>query len=326
MELLDSIEPLSGVKDKLSQFQLFDKQIQGNLQKINQEVDFYNDNEDCPVCGQVLDYKHVQSILKEKYDKIKSIEKGYSKLQRQIDNTKSEVDRLESFGSEVRKRDDKIKECASSIRVLEQYMNKLAKECDYLGKVKEKSEGDEERLSHLLTERYRLGNAMQEFKDHGLYLMSANDMLKDTGIKTKIIKQYLPVMNNLVNKYLSAMESYFNFTIDENFSEVIKSRYRDEFSYDSFSEGEKMRIDLALLFTWRAVAKLKNSASTNLLILDEVFDSSLDSNGTDEFLKLLQSLGLKSNVFVISHKGDTLYEKFDNVLRFEKVQNFSKVV
>ena len=326
VELLDSIEPLSGVKDKLSQFQLFDKQIQGNLQKINQEVDFYNDNEDCPVCGQVLDYKHVQSILEEKYTKIKSIEKGYSKLQRQINNTKSEVDRLESFGSEVRERDDKIKECASSIRVLEQYMNKLAKECDYLGKVKDKSEGDEERLSHLLTERYRLGIAMQEFKDRGLYLMSANDMLKDTGIKTKIIKQYLPVMNNLVNKYLSAMESYFNFTIDENFSEVIKSRYRDEFSYDSFSEGEKMRIDLALLFTWRAVAKLKNSASTNLLILDEVFDSSLDSNGTDEFLKLLQSLGLKSNVFVISHKGDTLYEKFDNVLRFEKVQNFSKVV
>ena len=179
---------------------------------------------------------------------------------------------------------------------------------------------------HLLTERYRLGEAIQEFKTHGLYLMCASEMLKDTGIKTKIIKQYLPVMNNLVNKYLTAMDSYFNFTIDENFNEIIKSRYRDVFSYDSFSEGEKMRIDLALLFTWRAVAKMKNSASTNLLILDEVFDSSLDTNGTDEFLKLLQSLGLKSNVFVISHKGDTLYEKFDNVLKFEKVQNFSRVV
>ena len=325
-ELLDAIEPLSGVSDKLSKMQLFDGQIQNNLRKVNQEVAFFNDNEDCPVCGQVLDYRHVQEILKVKYDKIRGIEEGYTKLQSEITSTKSEVTRLEKFASGVRGHDDKIKECASSIKVIQRYMDKLLKEVDYLGKVKDKSEGDEERLSHLLTERYRLGGAIQEFKDHGLYLMSAGDMLKDTGIKTKIIKQYLPVMNNLVNKYLTAMDSYFNFTIDENFSEIIKSRFRDEFSYDSFSEGEKMRIDLALLFTWRAVAKLKNSASTNLLILDEVFDSSLDANGTDEFLKLLQSLGLKSNVFVISHKGDTLYEKFDNVIKFEKVQNFSKVM
>jgi len=325
-ELLDAIEPLSGVSNKLEQMQLYDRQIQGNIKKVNQEMDFFNDNEDCPICGQVLDYGHVQDILKSKYDRIKELQEGYTKLQGEISITQSEVDRLKKFGDGIQDHESKIKECASSVRVIERYMDKLLKEVDYLGKVKDKSEGDEERLSHLLTERYRLGGAIQEFKDHGLYLMCANDMLKDTGIKTKIIKQYLPVMNNLVNKYLTAMDSYFNFTIDENFNEVIKSRFRDEFSYDSFSEGEKMRIDLALLFTWRAVAKLKNSASTNLLILDEVFDSSLDSNGTDEFLKLLQSLGLKSNVFVISHKGDTLYEKFDNVLRFEKVQNFSKVV
>ena len=325
-ELLGTIEPLSGVSDKLSQMQLYDRQIQSNLKKINQEVDFFNDNEDCPVCGQILDHGHVQSILKVKYDKIKTIEEGYSKLQTEITNIKLEVARLEKFGIGVRDHDDKIKECANSIKVIQRYMDKLATECEYLSKVKDKSEGDEERLLHLLDERYRLGGAMQDFKDRGLYLMCASDMLKDTGIKTKIIRQYLPVMNNLVNKYLTAMDSYFNFTINENFNEIIKSRYRDEFSYDSFSEGEKMRIDLALLFTWRAVAKLKNSASTNLLILDEVFDSSLDANGTDEFLKLLQSLGLKSNVFVISHKGDTLYEKFDNVIKFEKVQNFSKVV
>jgi len=325
-ELLDAIEPLSGVSDKLSKMQLFDTQIQNNLRKVNQEVAFFNDNEDCPVCGQVLDYRHVQEILKVKYDKIRGIEEGYTKLQSEITSTKSEMTRLEKFASGVRGHDDKIKECASSIKVIQRYMDKLLKEVDYLGKVKDKSEGDQDRLTHLLTERYRLGGAMQDFKDRGLYLMCSSEMLKDTGIKTKIIKQYLPVMNNLVNKYLTAMDSYFNFTIDENFNEIIKSRFRDEFSYDSFSEGEKMRIDLALLFTWRAVAKLKNSASTNLLILDEVFDSSLDANGTDEFLKLLQSLGLKSNVFVISHKGDTLYEKFDSVIKFEKVQNFSKVV
>jgi DNA repair exonuclease SbcCD ATPase subunit len=159
-----------------------------------------------------------------------------------------------------------------------------------------------------------------------LYYETANELLKDTGIKTRIVRQYLPIMNKLINKYLSEMDSYFDFTLDEEFNEVIRSRHRDEFSYASFSEGEKMRIDLALLFTWRAVAKLKNSANTNLLVLDEVFDSSLDSTGTEEFMKLINSLDDSINVFVISHKGDTLYDRFDEVIKFEKVQNFSKVV
>jgi len=159
-----------------------------------------------------------------------------------------------------------------------------------------------------------------------LYYETANELLKDTGIKTRIVRQYLPIMNKLINKHLSAMDSYFDFTLDEEFNEVIRSRHRDEFSYASFSEGEKMRIDLALLFTWRAIAKLKNSANTNLLVLDEVFDSSLDSTGTEEFMKLINSLDDSINVFVISHKGDTLYDRFDEVIKFEKVQNFSKVV
>ena len=150
-------------------------------------------------------------------------------------------------------------------------------------------------------------------------------MLMDTGIKTKIIKQYLPIMNKLINTYLTAMEFYVNFTLNENFDETIKSRHRDEFTYASFSEGEKMRIDLALLFTWRAVAKMKNSANTNLLILDEIFDSSLDSTGTDEFLKILNTLD-GENVFVISHKQDVLVDKFRSTIKFEKLKNFSNIV
>jgi DNA repair exonuclease SbcCD ATPase subunit len=157
------------------------------------------------------------------------------------------------------------------------------------------------------------------------YYDFASTLLKDGGIKTKIIKQYLPVMNKLINKYLAAMDFFANFNINENFEEIIKSRHRDEFSYDSFSEGEKMRIDLALLFTWRQIAKLKNSTNTNLLILDEVFDSSLDTVGTDEFLKLLHSLDNDTNVFVISHKGDQLFDKFRSVIRFEKKNNFSRI-
>ena len=156
------------------------------------------------------------------------------------------------------------------------------------------------------------------------YYDVARNLLQDTGIKTKIIKQYLPIMNKLINTYLSSMDFFVNFNIDENFNETIKSRFRDDFTYANFSEGEKMRIDLALLFTWRAIAKMKNSTNTNLLILDEIFDSSLDGTGTDEFLKILNTL-TKENVFVISHKGDTMFDKFRSVIRFEKQRNFSKL-
>jgi DNA repair exonuclease SbcCD ATPase subunit len=157
------------------------------------------------------------------------------------------------------------------------------------------------------------------------YYTVSSVLLKDTGVKTSIIKYYLPKMNKLINKYLQEMDFYVNFTMDEKFSENIKSRGRENFSYASFSEGEKMRIDLALLFTWRAIAKMKNSVNTNLLILDEVFDSSLDNSGTDEFLKLLNTLG-GNNVFVISHKGEILYDKFRSVIKFDKVKNFSQIV
>ena len=156
-------------------------------------------------------------------------------------------------------------------------------------------------------------------------LSVASTILMDTGIKSKIIKQYVPIMNKLINKYLAAMDFFVQFELDENFTETIRSRFRDDFSYASFSEGEKMRIDLALLFTWRSISKIRNSASTNLLIMDEVFDSSLDSAGTDEFLKILRELTSDTNVYIISHKGDTLIDKFHNVIKFEKVKSFSRM-
>jgi len=151
-------------------------------------------------------------------------------------------------------------------------------------------------------------------------------LLHDTGIKSKIIKQYLPVMNQTIQRYLGILDFYVNFTLNETFEETIKSRYRDDFSYASFSEGEKMRIDLALMFTWREIARIKNSTNTNLLILDEVFDSSLDASGTDDFLKILNSFEIKQNIFVISHKGDVLFDKFNSIIKFEKQKNFSKMI
>jgi len=164
-----------------------------------------------------------------------------------------------------------------------------------------------------------------KLKENSYYLDAASTLLKDTGIKTRIIKQYLPVINKLVNKYLTAMDFFVSFELDEAFNEIIKSRHRDDFSYASFSEGEKQRIDLALLFTWRTIAKMKNSAATNLLLLDEVFDSSLDSNGTEFVMTLLNTIGEDVNVFVISHKGDQLLDKFKNQIKFEKYQNFSRI-
>ena len=183
---------------------------------------------------------------------------------------------------------------------------------------------DNNKLEELKSKLKGIDNSRSKLKEEHIYSDAARNMLQDSGIKTKIIKQYLPVMNKLINTYLTSMEFYVNFTLDENFEETIKSRYRDEFTYASFSEGEKMRIDLALLFTWRAVAKMKNSTNTNLLILDEIFDSSLDSTGTDEFLKILNTLG-DENVFVISHKQDMLVDKFRSTIKFEKTKNFSHI-
>ena len=179
-------------------------------------------------------------------------------------------------------------------------------------------------LKKLREEISTLTDLKSKLREDKTYAEASKNMLQDTGIKTKIIKQYLPIMNKLINTYLSSMEFYVNFTLNENFEENIKSRYRDDFTYESFSEGEKMRIDLALLFTWRAVAKMKNRTNTNLLILDEIFDSSLDGTGTDEFLKILNTLG-DENVFVISHKQDALADKFRSTIRFEKIKNFSHI-
>ena len=186
------------------------------------------------------------------------------------------------------------------------------------------NKNDFEKLKDLKLSLSNLVEQKSKLLEDKTYSETARNMLQDTGIKTKIIKQYLPIMNKLINTYLTSMEFYVNFTLNDNFEETIKSRYRDDFTYDSFSEGEKMRIDLALLFTWRAVAKMKNSANTNLLILDEIFDSSLDGTGTDEFLKILNTLG-GENVFVISHKQDVLIDKFRSTIKFNKIKNFSHI-
>ena len=218
-----------------------------------------------------------------------------------------------------------MKELSWKERTLNDSINKLLEENNSLTDV---SGNKAKNLKQLDTFEKKKENALltkvEEVNNRNV-LGVVSTILKDSGIKTKIIKQYVPIMNKLINKYLAAMDFFVQFELDESFNETIRSRFRDDFSYASFSEGEKMRIDLALLFTWRSIAKIRNSASTNLLIMDEVFDSSLDASGTDEFLKLINELTSDTNVFIISHKGDTLIDKFTNVIKFEKVKSFSRL-
>lgn len=225
---------------------------------------------------------------------------------------------------QIREKEVEIAKSCASITHMQKLIISTEKDISNYKKG-EVSEEDKAKLTRL-SERCKIQEEqITKLREDKFYVDVARNLLMDTGIKTKIINKYLPIMNKLINGYLTSMDFYVNFKLDNNFNETIKSRHRDEFSYSSFSEGEKMRIDLALLFTWRAVAKMKNSTNTNLLILDEIFDSSLDTTGTDDFLKILHTFA-DQNVFVISHKGDTMFDKFRSVIKFEKQRNFSKLL
>ena len=258
---------------------------------------------------------------KKESDKVSS---GIEELKEELLKVSQRQKEITDISDKIRDNEVHIAKENSSLIQLEKFNATLQAELDQLN-IGEVHKSDHKNLKKL---NKSLSGALEQkskLKEDKIYSEAVRDMLMDSGIKTKIIKQYLPIMNKLINTYLTSMEFYVNFTLDENFNETIKSRYRDEFTYASFSEGEKMRIDLALLFTWRAVAKMKNSTNTNLLILDEIFDSSLDATGTDEFLKILNTLG-NENVFVISHKQDILADKFRSTIRFNKERNFSHVV
>ena len=283
---------------------------------------FFEDNDNCPTCEQPLN--NAEEMIKAKQKEVDKFTKALDELQDVLDKSTNRQAEISDVLEKIRENEVKVAQSISSIRELEKFNATLTSEIEDLqsGNV---TKDEEDKLKKLKKDFSFFDKEKTKLKEELTYSEAARNMLQDTGIKTKVIKKYLPIMNKLINTYLNSMEFYVNFTLDENFNETIKSRYRDEFTYASFSEGEKMRIDLALLFTWRAVAKMKNSTNTNLLILDEIFDSSLDGTGTDEFLKILNTLG-DENVFVISHKQDALADKFRSTIRFEKVKNFSHVV
>ena len=287
-------------------------------------INFFEKHDECPVCTQNIDNEFKTQMISTKQTEKKEITDGLLKMESELDKTKSRLDEIKKVTDVIQDNSIKIAQLNTSIQELEKYQERLSSEIKELEN-STINNSDEEKLKTLQEEFNQIEQNKKELKEEKVYKEASRAMLPDTGIKTKIIKQYLPIMNQLINKYLASMEFYVNFTLNESFEETIKSRFRDTFNYESFSEGEKMRIDLALLFTWRAIAKMKNSTNTNLLILDEIFDSSLDSAGTDEFLKILNTLE-GENVFVISHKQDVLVDKFKHTLKFEKNKNFSKMV
>ena len=314
------------VKAKKKAFKLID--IKSTLiekhKTHSKAVDFFENNDECPTCQQHIDEIFKKEMISDKQKDVTKFAVGIKELEEELSKAQERIQEISDIADKIRENEVQIAKENSSVTQLEKFNATLHAEIAQF-KTGDVSKSDYNKLKELKKDLSATENHKAKLREDLTYSEAARSMLQDTGIKTKIIKQYLPVMNKLINTYLTSMEFYVNFTLNENFNETIKSRYRDEFTYDSFSEGEKMRIDLALLFTWRAIAKMKNSTNTNLLMLDEIFDSSLDSTGTDEFLKILNTLS-DENIFVISHKQDVLADKFRSTIKFEKVKNFSHVV
>ena len=322
-DLLSKLIGEEECKDRKEKIKGFKVTLQDKKSGNQKMVDFYNSNDDCPTCHQPIEEDFKKSVLSEAEENVKKYSEGLITATDQLKKINEKLNSYSKVGKFINDNEVEIVKLNSSISQLEKFNETLTSEIEDImsGDV---TKEDHNKLNELLKVLKTLDGAKSLLKENMTYYDMAKNLLQDSGIKTKIVKQYLPIMNKLVNTYLSSMDFFVNFNLDENFNETIKSRFRDEFSYSNFSEGEKMRIDLALLFTWRAIAKMKNSTNTNLLILDEIFDSSLDGSGTDDFLNILKTFE-SENVFVISHKQDVLIEKFRSVLKFEKVKNFSHI-
>jgi DNA repair exonuclease SbcCD ATPase subunit len=320
--LADALKQAHDEKQSLSQFQF---QFQSQIKEVVKDAKFYEENDSCPTCSQTIEEDLRNSKLEKAKQKAAELNKAIGVAHDKLTAVEDEITLLNNISEKVRENTSTISNNNSSITRLQKHIHDLEAEIESL----RGSTGDLAKANSDLSELQEARNVLSEEKlkliDAKSYNQAASEMLKDTGIKTKVIKQYLPVINNLVNKYLQVLDFFVSFNLDESFNETIKSRHRDSFNYASFSEGEKQRIDLALLFTWRQIARMKNSTSTNLLILDETFDSSLDHDGIDNLMKILYTLDDNTNVFVISHKGDLLDGKFRSKIEFIKEHNFSKM-
>lgn len=323
--LQEQISSKLEVEDKVKKLTKIESQIESNLSKFQRDIRFFESNDSCPTCRQTIAMEFKETELANLTNKVTECEHGLGQLEKKLLEEQNKLNVISEIQKNIQLINIRIAQKNTTIAETNKYIGKLQKQIELLKNNKQDLNLETEKLNELQVKLTELENKKKELIIEKTYFDAASNLLKDTGIKTKIIRQYLPIINKLVNKYLASMDFFVNFNLDESFKETIKSRHRDEFSYASFSEGEKQRIDMALMLTWRAVAKMKNSTNTNLLILDEVFDSSLDANGTEYLMNLLHLLE-DVNLFVISHKGDILQDKFRNVIRFDKVNNFSRII
>ena len=299
--------------------------LEGDIKRLQKDIVFYTSNTSCPSCKQDIDEDFRQSTLDQRATEKINLEQRLEDVGVLIKDTLNKINSIQDVETDIQKQEKRIIELQSTMKSLYSQIQYIEQEINDLETNRGNIDNEKVKLQEFLhTKEESLAEKEQVLNQKYNYDI-VHGLLKDAGIKSKIIKYYLPIMNKLINKYLSSMNFFANFTLDEEFNETIKSRHRDTFSYMSFSEGEKLRIDLALILSWREIAKIKNSANCNLLILDEVFDSSLDSMGTDDLMKLLEDLSINTNIFVISHKSDQLADKFANYLMFEKKNNFSRI-
>ena len=309
----------------LSQLKIYESRFKDKQKAFKKEYKFFEENEHCPTCQQTITANLRTAKKVEITTQLRDIDKATVELQGKLTSILKQVEEKSTIVSQLSDTQRKISDAQREINWRKKQIKQIEDKIDEATGSSSNLKKEKDKLKQLAKDGLKVEESLLDEKKVRDNYNTVTNMLRDTGIKSTIIKKYLPIMNQLINRYLKELDFYVSFELDENFVETIKSRFRDEFSYASFSEGEKMRIDLALLFTWRTIAKMKNSANTNLLILDEIFDSSLDTAGTDDFLKILHTVSDKTNVFVISHKTESLQDKFASTLQVEKKQNFSVI-
>lgn len=320
--LESQIQDNDSINKKIEKLKKLKHQIEAKVDLMKKDKDFFVNHDNCPTCKQTINDDHKNIMIRDNETEIEKINDGLNQLTAEFTTTKERLDKILQIQSEIQTLEIKKAEAKTTINSLTKYTKQLQTEIDSINQTQEKHK--ENKIADFENELKNIERKYNELVEDKHILMAAGTLLKDGGIKSKIIKQYIPVINKLINKYLSAMDFFVSFELNEEFNETIKSRYRDNFSYASFSEGEKQKIDLALLFTWRAIAKLRNSINTNLLIMDEVFDSSLDQNATDYLFNIINDVAKDNNIFIISHK-EHMNEKFTNVVKFVKNKNFSQM-
>ena len=325
-DLRPKLEDLNNSKSSLKKLNTIKAKLEQKIQTLVSEHKFFQENSVCPTCTQSIEEQFRLDKIVDIEEKSKELNDGYRELEDAINVEQEKDEQFLSYSTDISKLNNDITTNNVKINGLNKQIRNLGNEIQEITEQIQNRNSERKALENLIKDLEKIEKDRSNEKEQISYYEFAHSLMKDGGVKSKIIKKYLPLMNQQINKYLQMMDFYINFTLDEEFKEVIKSPVHEDFSYESFSEGEKMRIDLSLLFTWRDIAKLRNSASTNLLILDEIFDSSLDGAGTDFFTNIIRYVIQDAHVFVISHKTDDLMDKFDRVMKFDKVKGFSKLV